>query len=102
MEGEQGDWTSTWLLLLERCPESHEEIDVRIHPDVRGAELISLGSNQCRLEMRSSAHPLDPEGYPAVDAVLTSIHNRYAILEINGSLRSKWRTFRDESPSVDG
>lgn len=102
VEGEQGDWTSRWLLQVAQSPGRSDELAEGIHPDVKGVELTSLGGDQYRLEVRSTTHPLEPEGYLAVDAVLTSIHDRLTIVRINDSARSKWRSFRRESKVSEG
>lgn len=65
-----------------------------IHPDVLATELVDLGGSEVRVELRTRVHPLDPAGYPGVDAVFHWIDSHLGVVEINGSDRSKWRTFR--------
>ncbi len=57
--------------------------------------LTALGRTELRVEARSSSHPFDPESYPWLDALLIDIDSsRGGIVEINGSARDWWRTFR--------
>jgi hypothetical protein len=66
----------------------------RLHPEVLGATLSELDDGETRLDLVTSQHPLDPEGYPGVDAVLLWIDQIVGLDEINGSDRNKWRPFR--------
>lgn len=96
VEGEAGDWTSRWLLLFASAmadpgaPSWSDDVE----GDLISFELVELPTAEVRLEIRSRVHPLDPEGYPVIDAILLWLHEVFGIDEINGSERSKWRPFR--------
>ena len=94
VEGEHGEWTSRWLLRVRQAPSPNTGPPEGIHLDVLATELVDLGGSEVRVELRTRVHPLDPEGYLGVDAVFHWIDSHLGVVEINGSDRSKWRTFR--------
>jgi hypothetical protein len=94
VEGERGDWTSRWLLTADIEPPEDVEVPDGLHPDILSAALTRLAGREVRLDLRTSTHPLDPEGYPAVDTVLLAVDASIGLALINGSKRDKWRPFR--------
>lgn len=96
IEGETGKWSSRWLLRVQ-APEESVRRDRSLgppHPGITFFKLTPLTADEVRLHLVSPVHPLEPEGYPVVDAVLRWVDDRFGILSINGSERDKWRTFR--------
>lgn len=100
IEGAKGDWTSRWLIRLCTPPsprtleDVQDQLNAGCHPDQ--VDLLALQAADVRLELRSRAHPLEPEAYPLIDNVLKAINGASGgIAEINGSPRDDWRTFRE-------
>jgi len=94
VEGGKGKWDSRWLLTTRRRPTNARSVSSDLHSDILEVALTDLGCGELRLELRTATHPLDPEGYPAVDIVLRSIDAELELLEINGAARDRWRPFR--------
>lgn len=99
VEGSVGDWKSRWLVRLREGPDADSLRDEACRlasvEDVMDLCLTSLDNAEVRLDVRSTSHPLDPEAYPWVDIVLKAIDASLGgIVEINGSPRDFWRTFR--------
>lgn len=94
VEGEHGNWQSRWLLTTVRLPVNHT-LELELHSDLQTGTLTHLERGELRLDLRTSTHPLDPEGYAAIDAVLHAIHDAFEIIRINGAARTMWRPFRD-------
>ena len=99
VEGSRGDWTSRWLLRLREDPDHDSLADAsdrlsRLEGLIE-VSVTALGRAEIRVETRSSSHPLDPESYLWIDALLIDIDSSLGgIVEINGSPRDWWRTFR--------
>ncbi len=96
VEGEHGHWTSRWVLELQDLPGEFPEYEPseEVRPDLTSVALTALDDGLVRLEIASRVHPLDPEGYPLVDAVLRWIDAEFGLILINGAERDKWRPFR--------
>jgi hypothetical protein len=94
VEGQNEDWRSRWLLSTFRSPGAGLTTPPELHADLLSGELLDVGGSEVRLDLQTRSHPLDPEGYPVVDEVLRWLDARLGLVEINGSHRDKWRTFR--------
>lgn len=105
VEGSVGDWKSRWLVRLGEGPDADslraEASRLGGVHEVLGLSLTLLDDAEVRLDIRSTSHPLDPEAYPWVDLVLKAIDASLGgIVEINGSPRDFWRTFRSPGAGV--
>ena len=105
VEGSVGDWKSRWLVRLQEGPDADslraEASRLEGVHEVMDLSLTLLDDAEVRLDVRSTSHPLDPEAYPWVDLVLKAIDASHGgIIEINGSPREVWRTFRPPGAGV--
>lgn len=99
VEGSAGDWTARWLLRLNAATDdaslAAKSAQLTSEEWPCEVEVLRLAGSDIRLQLRTAVHPLDPESYQLTDRVLKDIDGTLGgILEINGSPRDWWRTFR--------
>ena len=104
VEGEQGRWASRWLLDLSNVPRHFPPYQppADLSSELISLELITLPGQRVVLELRSTNHPRDPEGYLLINSVLRWVDTEFGLIAINDAERDRWRTFRDAGPTGDG
>ncbi|HVF20818.1 MAG TPA: hypothetical protein VNA14_11330 [Mycobacteriales bacterium] len=100
-QGEAGDWTSTWSLTVTFVPEQAElrrlSTELADLEGVHDAAFTATGEDGLRMDLRTVHRPVDEEAYLLVDRVLIRVDEAVqGIVEINGSQRDLWRTFRQQ------